>query len=393
MYAVIVMFALALLSPLPFISPFTSVYADELPFQTQPSSNVPTPDSPVKTSATEGSVELVASLIASDTVVIKAIVNDVPSFAIVANSTEIPFNFPTDVFKLSGSDNNGNTITNVNSESWFAHEHIEYSFIGDGTPNLSPLENFASTIPVEQRLGDKGLRFGSSIVNLGDIDGDGVSDIAVGSQGDGDEFALSFGTHENVWRFLHRNQGAFHILFMNEDGTIKSSIKYGANSTNMPNLADESPQPFDAELGGSIVSLGDVYNDGTLVLAVGAEHRNAQHTADGAVYILHLDQGGSRILDGHVITALTLGINLSSYSHFGSSIANIGDVDNNGVPDLAIGAFGFPPDSNPRLFAGAAFILHMGENAESVLKVAKTLSSALPELTTELKLMIHLVML
>ena len=47
MYAVIVMFALALLSPLPFVSPFTSVYADELPFQTQPSSNVPTPDSPV----------------------------------------------------------------------------------------------------------------------------------------------------------------------------------------------------------------------------------------------------------------------------------------------------------------------------------------------------------
>ena len=45
------MFALALLSPLPFISPFTSVYADELPFQTQPSSNIPTFDSPVKTSA------------------------------------------------------------------------------------------------------------------------------------------------------------------------------------------------------------------------------------------------------------------------------------------------------------------------------------------------------
>ena len=145
------MFALALLSPLPFVSPFTSVYADELPFQTQPSSNVPTPDSPVKTSATDGSVRLVASQITPDTIVIKAAVNNEPSFAIVANSSEIPFDFPTDVFSLSGSDNDGNAITNESSESWFAHEHIEYSYIENGTPNLPLFVNTPDIVPLPDR--------------------------------------------------------------------------------------------------------------------------------------------------------------------------------------------------------------------------------------------------
>ena len=186
------MFALALLSPLPFVSPFTSVYADELPFQTQPSSNVPTPDSPVKTSATDGSVRLVASQITPDTIVIKAAVNNEPSFAIVANSSEIPFDFPTDVFSLSGSDNDGNAITNESSESWFAHEHIEYSYIENGTPNLPLFVNTPDIVPFPDRRVDFGLNFGDSMTNLGDVDGDGISDIAIGSPGDGDVFKLQY---------------------------------------------------------------------------------------------------------------------------------------------------------------------------------------------------------
>ena len=274
MYAVIVMFALALLSPLPFVSPFTSVYADELPFQTQPSSNVPTPDSPVKTSATDGSVRLVASQITPDTIVIKAAVNNEPSFAIVANSSEIPFDFPTDVFSLSGSDNDGNAITNESSESWFAHEHIEYSYIENGTPNLPLFVNTPDIVPFPDRRVDFGLNFGDSMTNLGDVDGDGISDIAIGSPGDGDIFKLQYVSNTDPTivggTYLERNTGAFHILLMNDDGTIKSSTKFDSETENMPSLRnyDTGGIALDAHLGGSILSLGDLYNDGTFVLAV-----------------------------------------------------------------------------------------------------------------------------
>ena len=239
MYAVIVMFALTLLSPLPFISPFASVDAsDEFLSQTQPNSDIPIHDSPVKTSAIDGPVELVASQIAPDTIVIKAIVDNEPSFAIVANSTEIPFNFPTNVFKLSGSDNNGNTITNVNSESWFAHEHIEYSYIGRGTPNGPILINTPDILPLVERESDQGLKFGDAMTNLGDIDGDGISDIAIGSTGDGDNPVIAYEPDGTVsdWFFTRKNQGAIYIFFMNDDGTIKSHMKYESTTPNMPSL-------------------------------------------------------------------------------------------------------------------------------------------------------------
>ena len=381
MYAVIVMFALALLSPLPFVSPFISADAsDESPFQTQSNSNVPPPDNPVKTSATDGSVSLVASQITSDTIVIKAAVNNEPSFAIVANSSEIPFNFTTGVFSLSGSDNDGNTITNETSESWFAHEHVEYSFIENGTPNLPLFVNVPDIVPFANRNIDFGLSFGDSMTNLGDVDGDGISDIAIGATGDGDIFKLFYESNTNrtitAGNYLARNQGAFYILLMNGDGTIKSATKFDADTENMPNLRNNSPlAPADAKLGSAILSLGDLYNDGTFVLAVGGEQLTSKKYAEGAIYIMHMGDGGTRILDSFVITPDTLGVtNFPQEARFGAALANIGDVDNNGVPDLAVGVpgirLGFATE-----YAGGVVILHMGENATSVLKIAANISS------------------
>ena len=376
MYAVIVVFALTLLSPLPFISPFASVDAsDEFLSQTQPNSDIPIHDSPVKTSAIDGPVELVASQIAPDTIVIKAIVDNEPSFAIVANSTEIPFNFPTNVFKLSGSDNNGNTITNVNSESWFAHEYIEYSYIENGTPNLPPLINKANDLSLSSRQADGGLKFGNSMANLGDIDGDGISDIAIGAPGDGDIIFQDFLHNGTLDRdgYVKRNEGSFYILLMNDDDTIKSSIKYNSTTRNMPSLSTNAYYGF--ELGTSIVSLGDVYNDGTTVIAVGAQtYATNELTIEGGVLIMHIGDNGTTLLDVFPITSDSLGINLDG-NLFGGSLANIGDVDNNGVPDLAVGAVGVLLDGSSTIFAGGVYILHMGENATSVLKIAANLSS------------------
>ena len=53
-------------------------------------------------------------------------------------------------------------------------------------------------------------RFGSSVANLGDIDGDGIVDLAVGADGDEN------GTEA---------EGAVYILLMNSDGTVKGHTK------------------------------------------------------------------------------------------------------------------------------------------------------------------------
>ena len=52
--------------------------------------------------------------------------------------------------------------------------------------------------------------FGVSVSSLGDLDGDGVTDLAVGAIGDD-----TGGT----------DRGALHVLLLNADGTVKSAQK------------------------------------------------------------------------------------------------------------------------------------------------------------------------
>ncbi len=52
--------------------------------------------------------------------------------------------------------------------------------------------------------------FGRSVTAPGDLDGDGVTDIAVGAPLDDTGGS---------------NRGAVHVLFLNSDGTVKSSQK------------------------------------------------------------------------------------------------------------------------------------------------------------------------
>ncbi len=52
--------------------------------------------------------------------------------------------------------------------------------------------------------------FGDGVAALGDLDGDGVTDLAVGADGDDDGGS---------------NHGAVWVLFLNDDGTVKTHQK------------------------------------------------------------------------------------------------------------------------------------------------------------------------
>ena len=65
--------------------------------------------------------------------------------------------------------------------------------------------------------------FGSSIADIGDLNGDGVNDLAVGAN-------LDDGTGAG------QNKGAVHILFMNTDGTVDETVEINNATTNGPTL-------------------------------------------------------------------------------------------------------------------------------------------------------------
>ena len=150
------------------------------------------------------------------------------------------------------------------------------------------------------------------MANLGDIDGDGIDDIAIGATGDGDVlkyFRTDDGGTIVKAEYLARNQGALHILLMNDDGTIKSSTKFDHTTRYMPSLATDF-LPFDAEFASAVVSLGDLYNDGTTVIAVGTPTYATVRESEGAVFIMHIGDNGTTLLDVFVIQLKSYGINL-----------------------------------------------------------------------------------
>ena len=150
-------------------------------------------------------------------------------------------------------------------------------------------------------------RFGWSVANIGDLDGDGVTDIVAGAthdQGEGN------------------NRGAVHIMFMKSDGSVKSIVEINDSTENGPTLTNTDL------FGHSVENLGDLDGDGVNDLAVGAVNDDeGEGNNRGAVHIIFMKSDGSVKSAEEINDSTENGPDLSANDKFGSSIANIGDFE------------------------------------------------------------------
>jgi len=195
--------------------------------------------------------------------------------------------------------------------------------------------------------------FGNDIANIGDLNGDGITDLAVGSRRDND------GGSKN---------GAVWILFMNADGTVNHQSKISSLQGSFTANLD-----IDDYFGVSVEYLGDYNNDGYIELAVGSHFDDDGGTNKGCIYILSIDTSGS-VVSYSKISDLYGGFSgvLNSGDKFGVAIAKIGDLDNDGVVDIAVGAY---RDNTAGYDAGAFYILYLNSNGtvKSHVKITENL--------------------
>ncbi len=188
------------------------------------------------------------------------------------------------------------------------------------------------------RPGQDGLGFGSAVVGVGDMDGDGRADIAVGAPDDYTEIGAVY-------------------LFMGQVGGPSGAPEFRLDGRN-DGLADR--------LGDGLVALGDVDGDGFADLGASAIGSSGSGGGEGALWAFFGDSAGVDFARSQRLSAPVLG----SQEQLGFSLAAPGDLNGDGFPDLvgatrgyfegpAIAAFwggpgGFDPAATPLAWPGAS---------------------------------------
>ena len=203
------------------------------------------------------------------------------------------------------------------------------------------------TVKAEQKISDLvgGLAaafddidmFGSSVAGLGDVDGDGVGDLAVGARDDDDGGS---------------NRGAVHVLFLNSDGTVKAEQKISDTAGGLTTALDNSDN-FGFAVGG----VGDLDGNGAADVVVGARSDDDGGTGRGAVYVLFLNSDGTVLIEQKISDAVGgLAATLDNLDYLGTSVAGLGDLDGDGTIGLAVGAWGDDDGGGER---GAVHVLDL----------------------------------
>ncbi|MEO7166030.1 MAG: integrin alpha [Chthoniobacterales bacterium] len=264
------------------------------------------------------------------------------------------------------------------------------------------LRSAGATTALDPEPEDSSTLFGAACAVVGDLNGDGIPDLAVGApyqDGDFNNSSPGFGPPQNVGKVFLLDGANLRLLRTIDDPVyqMRQSFRFGGQfgtsiaatgDLNGDGIGDvvvgiphhifvesadkaafnagraivfngktgsilftlDDPTPEEgARCGFAVAGLGDVNGDGVSDILVGVPKKNsADGLADvGATYIF----SGA---NGSLIRTLNPPAQTGANARFGSAVANAGDVDHDGVSDMLIGA---PGASRAYVYSGASSAL------------------------------------
>ena len=195
-------------------------------------------------------------------------------------------------------------------------------------------------------------QFGYSVANMGDLNQDGHEDIIVGVP-----------RHSS----LSDIGGAVAMLYLDENAQILDVILIDGDTPNMPPLIElVNRDDVGERFGHSVANLGDVNGDGFTDVIVGTPFRNFIGNTFGGAYVLFLGPNGSSVLGyAEINHTLPEGPRHTDNSQLGTSIVNMGDLNNDGINDVAITAASlryYDVVLNTSSTTGALYLMHLGDD-------------------------------
>ena len=202
-----------------------------------------------------------------------------------------------------------------------------------------------------------GNRFGEGLSNIGDLDGDGIPELAVGAS------RVSYNTNSNNYQagavfvlFLHDNSTIKHVTQIDNLQTVRILSDYHTGSSGYWGLTNS------AWFGHSVTGPGDINGDGIPDIVIGASQETAVPNEKyvygvytGLVFVAFMSTTGE-VLDMEILAPVAVknlggtygnnakrpdaipGNSINKDDWFGWSLASVGDIDGNGVPDIAVGS-------------------------------------------------------